>query len=373
MMPYWFTRKVWIVLFSVLMLFILVPLSSATAAEGWIVQGDLYKKEDRQLEALQAYEKATEIDPGNYLAWQKKYQLIGALLLFNTLNATQYRDEYMAAQEKAQSLVDQAIANNPADKKAWKAKGDLGIRVMGGSDPKSSEAYNRSLEIDPNYVDALVGKGYMTMYSGYDPKMSAESALPLFDRAIAIDPGSAEAWYNKGLAFVTMERYDDALSSLDQATRLDPRNVNYFIAKTIPLIRTNREAEAVAAAKQAYAINPDSLSVLTGLGVAHYWNCEYNEAISVYDRAIQLQSDNPSMVSVLSHERNQSAEMLASPYPPARCQEKAQAGKIPAKGTYSPSAGSTTGPNRTPMSLVTPIIGIASVVVGLGFLRERKE
>ena len=53
-------------------------------------------------------------------------------------------------------------------------------------------------------------------------------ALNYFEQAIKEDPGSARAWYGKGISYCQMEKYDDGLAALAHALQLDPKNVNYI-------------------------------------------------------------------------------------------------------------------------------------------------
>lgn len=60
-------------------------------------------------------------------------------------------------------------------------------------------------------------------------------AVAAFDRVIAIDPGSAEVWNNRGLAQVQTGQYREALQSINKALSLHPGYENALRAKKIVL------------------------------------------------------------------------------------------------------------------------------------------
>jgi superkiller protein 3 len=49
-------------------------------------------------------------------------------------------------------------------------------------------------------------------------------AITSYDRAIALDPKTEAAWFNRGLALANLERYKDAISAFDEALKINPNN-----------------------------------------------------------------------------------------------------------------------------------------------------
>jgi len=49
-----------------------------------------------------------------------------------------------------------------------------------------------------------------------------DEALASFDTAIALNPGSSQAWSNRGAVLQDMKRVDEALASFDTAIALNP-------------------------------------------------------------------------------------------------------------------------------------------------------
>ena len=57
-----------------------------------------------------------------------------------------------------------------------------------------------------------------------------------YDKAIGINPQLAVAWYNKGLTFVTLGRYEDALAASDKAIEINPQYAEAWYNKGIILV-----------------------------------------------------------------------------------------------------------------------------------------
>ncbi|MGD8385226.1 MAG: tetratricopeptide repeat protein [Lysobacterales bacterium] len=81
---------------------------------------------------------------------------------------------------------------------------------------KAIQAYNKALAIDPSSADCLNDRGLAQYYTG-DP----DAALKSIDQAIASDPGYVHAWLSKGYVLVSEGRYDEAKVALNKVKELD--------------------------------------------------------------------------------------------------------------------------------------------------------
>ena len=71
------------------------------------------------------------------------------------------------------------------------------------------------LAIDPNYTEALNGKGL-----ALDSLGKYEEAITWYDKALGIDPNYMYSLYNKGLALSTLKKYQEAIKWYDKAWQL---------------------------------------------------------------------------------------------------------------------------------------------------------
>ncbi|MCZ6691815.1 MAG: tetratricopeptide repeat protein [Planctomycetota bacterium] len=83
---------------------------------------------------------------------------------------------------------------------------------------KALAAYEKAIEIDPNYAQARNNRGVVLIELNR-PK----EALKAFDKAIELDPKYARAHYSKGCLLSLFERGEDALESLSTAIDVDAK------------------------------------------------------------------------------------------------------------------------------------------------------
>ncbi|MGH9364089.1 MAG: tetratricopeptide repeat protein [Thermoanaerobaculia bacterium] len=94
---------------------------------------------------------------------------------------------------------------------------EWGCELETAAPPEAREAYSRAVALDPGHADALVNLGRLLHESG-DPRGAEEH----YRRAIAARPGDATAVFNLGVALEDLERRDEALAAYERAVELDP-------------------------------------------------------------------------------------------------------------------------------------------------------
>ena len=78
------------------------------------------------------------------------------------------------------------------------------------------QTYDKALTVNPMSADCLNDKGLALYYTG-DP----DSALASFDKAIEADPAYTHAWLSKGFVLVSEGRYREAIPPLNKVKELD--------------------------------------------------------------------------------------------------------------------------------------------------------
>jgi tetratricopeptide (TPR) repeat protein len=168
----------------------------------WYERGNVLFAMKQPLEALSSYDRVIQLKPDFYDVWRDR----GVLLV--TLN------DYMAAL----GSFDRATRVKPDDYVLWYMRGNLLNRNLQNY-PQAIASYNRSLQINPNFADALTGRGKAL----YELRRYDE-ALADLNRAIQLNPNLTVAWILKGRTLKTMQRYPEAIATIQQALRLQPNN-----------------------------------------------------------------------------------------------------------------------------------------------------
>jgi tetratricopeptide (TPR) repeat protein len=80
------------------------------------------------------------------------------------------------------------------------------------------ECFERALEKDPNYVEAMSGIGRVLIKQG-----RFEESIAWFDRALAIKADSTEGLFNRGVALVYLGKIEEALVMFNHVLEINPR------------------------------------------------------------------------------------------------------------------------------------------------------
>ena len=132
-------------------------------------------------------------------------------------------------------------------------------------------------------VDDLLARGKALI----GQKKYAE-ALPLFERASQLAPGSFEAWANLGYILNDLGRWQEALAACDRSLALDSSSGAEWTRKSFALIGLKRYDEALVACDRALALDPNLAMAWNNKGIALNELKRYDDAIVAYDRALAL-------------------------------------------------------------------------------------
>ncbi|MEQ8753174.1 MAG: tetratricopeptide repeat protein [Coleofasciculus sp. G1-WW12-02] len=148
-------------------------------------------------------------------------------------------------------------------------------------------AYNRAVELQPDYGEAWLGQGEALLALG-----KPEAALDAYDKAIQIQREYPEAWKGRGEALVALQRYEEAISAFDQVTKLQPEDVETWERRGIVQMKLQRYSAAIASYDKALEIQPNYASAWYRRGWAFHNLQQYEEAIKSYDKAVEHKPDS---------------------------------------------------------------------------------
>ena len=136
--------------------------------------------------------------PGEELPWYGK----GASLIL------------LGRYDEALQAIDKALDLNPRNEVAWLNKGNALTKM--GRLIDALRCFNAALKVNLRYEVAWNNKGNTLARLGH-----FEEALACYQRALAIDPEYRGAWVNKGYVLTKLGRYDEATSCADRVLRLN--------------------------------------------------------------------------------------------------------------------------------------------------------
>jgi tetratricopeptide (TPR) repeat protein/V8-like Glu-specific endopeptidase len=180
-------------------------------------------------------------------------------------------------------------AENPTVR--FKTGNDLGIPVntfrqlatqlaidLGNSTPAVA-AKTTSAPKAGDYILSAENKSRQSDYSG---------AITDLDRAIAIDPRSAESYISRAEAYVSLGKAKQSSDDANRALRLKPNAAKAYVIRATAKIGLSDLAGARADANRALQLNPELSSAYGIRGLTKVLSGEYRNVNTDFDRAIAL-------------------------------------------------------------------------------------
>jgi tetratricopeptide (TPR) repeat protein len=159
------------------------------------------------------------------------------------------------------------------------------------SNEEATELFQRAIELDPGYADAyaaLAGSYYEAVISGWSEFREAEleRAETLAKKALSLDPTTTRAYHVLAFIEVYRRKYDDALIQIDHALEFNPSDANSYAYRATILIWDGKPAEALTWIEGALRFDRLNGLAASKLCMAKYLLRQYTEAVAACDRAL---------------------------------------------------------------------------------------
>ncbi len=173
------------------------------------------------------------------------------------------------------------------------ARGMLNLRLATrDSIERAIAAFEEATRLDPEYALAwaALGGAYDLMGSFLSIDDLVLKAIDLERRALAIDPDLAEGHMWLGGALLALGRVDEAIDAIQKAIQLDPDNgqAHQGLARAY-WIGKGDFAAAIPEFERAIELNPEAGYSYLQLGLLLSWEGQYDRALEVCLRAVELQ------------------------------------------------------------------------------------
>ncbi|MGI9232372.1 MAG: tetratricopeptide repeat protein, partial [Woeseiaceae bacterium] len=225
--------------------------------------------------ALGWFDAALNVDPGYAAALAGKCAVY--VEAYDEMDDASFID-------KANSACAAALSLNPNLDIVHIALGDL-HRHRGEHDD-SELAYNRALEIDPSSAESLTGLGII-----YARQNRFDEAEASFRKAVDIHPGNFRTYNRLGVFYFRTGRFPEAVQQYEYVVALEPENMNGFGNLGGAYMLSGNFAAAAVAYQKAIDIEPTQ-NAYSGLGLMHYYLGDLDAAIASHNQAIELQPND---------------------------------------------------------------------------------
>ncbi len=260
-----------------------VPAKSEMTAGAWLNKGLSLQYLKRFDEAIQCYDQALQLSPGNTRALNNRG--------ISLMRARRY--------DEALQNLEEALRTEPRNTKALTNKATC-LQSLGRLD-EALILYGQALGLDRSHTAAWTNRGNILFRTG-----RYEEAVSDYDHALLLNPDHPGALNNKGLALMRLMRFIEAVEAFDGALGQDPHFSTAWRGKAVSLVRSGDMTGARAALKQVGNLNADNVdtwiarSVVAGLGE------RYQDALSSLDEAVEIGGSDPR---IQMHRANMLLEM----------------------------------------------------------------
>ena len=148
------------------------------------------------------------------------------------------------------------------------------------------EAYNKALDIKPDYAEAYYNMGIALKDQG-----KLEEAIEAYNKALAIKPDYAEACSNMGIVLKEQGKLEEAIEAYNKALVIKPDYAEACSNMGIVLKDQGKLEEAIEAYNKALAIKPDYAKAYYNIGITLKDQGKLEEAIDAYNKALTIKPD----------------------------------------------------------------------------------
>ncbi len=227
--------------------------------------------------ALDCYDKVIEMHPDFYKAWINRSKVLDRLGRHQEATTSYYTA--IGLQSGNKNVLVGRESSQEAEEFLKQGVNCYNAGDLGGA----KAAFDKALEIDPKYINALNNLGNALKELGHYAE-----ALSAFDQALEIDPKYHHAWNGRGNALGELGRYSEAIAAYDQALEIDPKYHWAWNGRGNALNGLGRYSEAIAAYDKALEIDSKYKYAWNGLGVALKNLGRYSEAIAACEKALEI-------------------------------------------------------------------------------------
>jgi tetratricopeptide (TPR) repeat protein len=132
---------------------------------------------------------------------------------------------------------------------------------------------------------------YNNRGTAYQSQAKPEQALADYNQAIRLGPDYAEAYYNRGNAYYYQGKFEQAILNYNQAIRLDPYLAIAYNNRGSIYRNQGQPEQAIADYNQSIKLKADNAQAYYNRGLVYQEQGKFEQAILNYNQAIRLDPD----------------------------------------------------------------------------------
>ncbi len=139
-------------------------------------------------------------------------------------------------------------------------------------------------------ADELIESGLAALNAG-----NVREAIPLFQRAVEIEPRHKQAWNDLGIADLRLGQFDSAAAAFRKQIEVNPSDEHAYDYLGIALAQQRKFDDAAAAYRKQIELNPLDTIAHAGLGALYLEQRKYADAVPELDKATILSPDDAGL------------------------------------------------------------------------------
>jgi adenylate cyclase len=164
----------------------------------------------------------------------------------------------------------------------WFRKGYV-LRYSDKNNKEAMKAFDKAIEIDPNYAKAYAQRGII-----YNEWRQYLKALKESEQAIKLDPNLAWGFNCRGVAYTGLMNYQEAIQDFNRALELEPKFVWPYCNRSWAYFMLKNYHESLEDANKAIELAPEFSNAYFRRGMAFASLNKFQDAIKDFDKAIEL-------------------------------------------------------------------------------------
>ncbi len=211
--------------------------------------------------------------------WDGKSYFLKAKITTDTDELVKSIDRLRGNQEESKNWEEMKKKTEEALKEIEKLKKEIG---SGRGEKVSQEKYVKAVN-ELNAMDWFK-KGSVLRYS----KKNNQEAMKAFDKAIEIDPNYAKAYAGRAAIYNEWGQYQNGLRESEQAIKLDPNLPWGFNCRGWAYNGLRNHQKALEDLNRAIDLEPKYAWAYSHRSSAYYWLAKYHQALEDANKAIEL-------------------------------------------------------------------------------------
>jgi tetratricopeptide (TPR) repeat protein len=159
-----------------------------------------------------------------------------------------------------------------------------GVRY--GWQGKNDEAlveFNKALELNPKSADTYYNRGVI-----YSKKGMLDEAISDYSKAIESNPDYPNSYYNRGFAYYKKGSFDQAFADFGKAIELNPEDADAYYGRGLCYYKKGKNDDAIAEYNKAIQISPNFALAYDARAVAYFAKKNYAKTLADVNKAASI-------------------------------------------------------------------------------------